>query len=204
MLTVVLFESILAQARALVRRAVKPGDTVVDATVGNGHDTLFLAHHVGPEGRVIGFDIQPRALDATRLRLHEAGLEARVRLVLRGHQELAAWFADSTDPLRPSAVMFNLGYLPKGDHSVITRADTTVAALGASLQLLAPGGVITIAVYPGHEGGSDEAEAVPDWARRVPPALAQTVCRQVLNTRRTGPFLVAVAARSRRRSPDPF
>jgi predicted methyltransferase len=190
------FAPILTQARDLIRSALTPGDTAVDATVGNGHDTLFLAECVGPTGRVVGFDIQPSALAETTRRLREAGVEGRVELLLRGHEEMTAWFAESASMASPRAVMFNLGYRPGGDKSVITRPVTTVTALGAALDLLVPGGVISVVLYPGHVGGQAETEAVLSWARNVPSQRALIVCHQVLNTRKAAPLLLAVAKRN--------
>ena len=191
-----MFAPILAQARDLINSALTPGDTAVDATVGNGHDTLFLAECVGPTGRVVGFDIQPSALTVARRRLREAGLEERVELLLRGHEEMTVWFAESASLPRPQAAMFNLGYQPGGDKSVITRPVTTLIALASALDLVAPGGVITVVLYPGHEGGRVETEAVLSWARAVPADRALVVCHQVLNTRKTAPLLLAIAKRS--------
>ena len=191
-----MFEPILAQARNLINSALTPGDTAVDATVGNGHDTLFLAECVGPTGRVVGFDIQPAALTETTRRLREAGLEERVELLLRGHEEMTAWFDEFASIARPKAVMFNLGYQPGGDKSVITRPVTTVIALASALELVAPGGVITVVLYPGHEGGRAETEAVLSWARTVPAHRALVACHQVLNTRKMAPLLLAIAKRS--------
>ena len=190
---VTVFAPILAQARDLINRALTPGDTAVDATVGNGHDTLFLAECVGPTGRVVGFDIQPSALTETTRRLRDAGLEERVELLLRGHEEMTAWFAESASLPRPKAAMFNLGYQPGGDKSVITRPVTTLIALASALELVVPGGIITVVVYPGHEGGRVETEAVLSWARAVPAHRALVACHQVLNTRKLGPLLLAIA-----------
>lgn len=139
----------------LVSRRLHPGDAAIDATVGNGHDTLFLAHCVGPAGRVDGFDIQLEAIAATRLRTD--GLP-QVRLHACGHETMAELV---TGPV--SAVLFNLGYLPSGDKDVVTRRDTTLAALDSSLALLAEQGILSVVVYPGHPGGREEADAVEAW-----------------------------------------
>jgi predicted methyltransferase len=184
---------ILAQAREWIKLALGPGGMAVDATIGNGHDTAFLAERVGPAGRVVGFDVQASALAETARRLRQAGLEARVELVRRGHEEMAAWFAEFAPLVRPRAVMFNLGYQPGADRSMITRPETTVAALGAALDRIAPGGMITVVVYPGHEGGQAEAEAVLAWARTVPSHRASVATYQFLNPSRPAPFLVAIA-----------
>lgn len=151
-----------------------PWPVAVDGTAGNGHDTLFLARLVGTRGLVHAFDVQPRALARTAERLAEAGLEERVVLHGRGHEELAAALAAplteslsvSTDgaacPPRITAAMFNLGFLPGSDRSVTTRSETTLTALEALLPLMVPGGVISLHVYAGHPGGADEAAALEE------------------------------------------
>lgn len=135
-----------------------PWPVAVDGTAGNGHDTLFLARLVGARGKVHAFDVQPGALARTAKRLAAAGLEERVALHGRGHEELAAALAPhGACPPRITAAMFNLGFLPGSDRSVITRPGTTLAALDALLPLMAPGGVVSLHVYAGHPGGADEA-----------------------------------------------
>lgn len=138
-------------ARDVLLRAVQPGDTVVDATMGNGHDTLFLAEQVGPEGRVYAFDIQEGALLSTRKLLEEHGLSARAVLFRRSHADLAECV-----PGPVSAVVFNLGWLPGGDHGVTTLWESTRTAVSSALDLLRPGGVLTVCAYPGHPEGDRE------------------------------------------------
>ncbi len=149
-----------AQAHEEVAAVLRPGDVAVDATAGNGHDTCFLAGRVGPAGRVVAFDIQPEALAATRQRLGEAGLADRVELFEESHAAMARRVAPGV-----GAVMFNLGYLPGGDHGLITRTQETLAALESAAGLLRSGGVLTVVCYPGHSGGDEEAAAVVGWAR---------------------------------------
>lgn len=141
-------------------------DRAIDATVGNGHDTLFLAGRVGPHGHVIGFDIQPAALAAARSRLSAAGLDANATLLACGHERLGVeippdWVGTV------AAVMFNLGYLPGGDKGLITRADTTLAALRQALPVLRIGGLISLMVYPGHPGADAEVRVVDDWLAQI-------------------------------------
>jgi predicted methyltransferase len=186
---------ILVQANDLVRRVLKPGDLAVDATVGNGHDTVFLAECVGPMGRVIGFDIQECALEVTSQRLYKKGLLGRVELVLRGHEQMRSTLAALTPPSRPRAVMFNLGYLPGGDHSVVTRPQTTIAGMNDALEVILPGGIVTIVAYPGHAGGMAESEAVLAWSRGLPAQHASAVCYRFLNLKTPAPFLVALSSR---------
>ena len=147
-------------SRDLLEEILRPGDAAVDATAGNGHDTLALCQAVGPAGRVFAFDIQQDALDATRALLAENGvLDGRVRLILDSHANLERHV---DRPVR--CVLFNLGWLPTGDHRLTTRTPSTLAAVGAALRLLAPGGALSICCYPGHEEGARELAALRDWA----------------------------------------
>lgn len=151
------------EAHEAVARVLRPGDTAVDATAGNGHDTVFLAARVGPSGNVLAFDIQRAAIESTRQRLTAAGLAARVELIEDSHARLAE-FAGAGEW---GAAMFNLGYLPGGDHGVITEPEATLAALEAVPERLRVGGVLTVVGYPGHPGGAGEAAAVTTWAEAL-------------------------------------
>lgn len=142
-------------AHGFVAPYIKGGAIAVDATVGNGHDTMFLAQAVGTSGRVYGFDIQAVALRKTAARLDDAGLNQRVELIEAGHEHMEEYINTPVD-----IVMFNLGYLPGGDHGQTTRADTTVKAIEAGLKLLKPGGLMTVVIYTGHSGASEEQAAV--------------------------------------------
>lgn len=148
------------QAHDWLRTKIPPGGRVVDATAGNGHDTLFLAQLVGPDGRVFAVDIQLEALVATKSRLGE--LMDRVTLVEGDHAELGRHIPTEWHG-RVDAVVFNLGYLPGGDKQVITRAPSTLAALRQSLAILKEGGALCVVAYPAHPGGSEEVAIVRDW-----------------------------------------
>jgi predicted methyltransferase len=152
-------QSLTTRAHRAVAEVVRPGDTVIDATAGNGHDTCFLAGLVGPTGKVYAFDVQPEAIEATRQRLEAAGLAAQARLLDSGHERM-----DAALPMalkgRISAIMFNLGYLPGGDKTIVTRPSSTTRALELATEWLKPGGILTVMAYPGHDGGAKELEAV--------------------------------------------
>jgi predicted methyltransferase len=174
-------------ARLLLGRIVKPGDWVVDATVGNGHDTLWLAHLVGPDGRVFGFDVQAKALAQAAERVQ--GL-SQVALLHADHQRLAELLpADAKGRL--VAVMFNLGYLPGADKAIATSASATLGALQQALNHLTIGGQITLVLYPGHTGGAEETAAVRAFAAELPGCF--TAARYGwINTLRAGPELVVI------------
>jgi threonine dehydrogenase-like Zn-dependent dehydrogenase len=138
----------------------------VDATAGNGHDTVFLAHGVGPAGRVYALDIQDQALENTSRLVAAQGLTERVKLLKSGHQQMDRLIEGPVD-----AVMFNLGYLPGSDRSVVTTIDSTLAGIKAALSLTGPGGRISIVAYTGHPGARQEATAV----EKLLSALAEKV-----------------------------
>lgn len=173
-----------------IRGRLRPGDIAVDATAGTGRDTLFLAQQVGESGRVYAFDVQAEALEATRSLLEEEGLLSRVVLHHAGHETLERHLPAAAGPVR--AVMFNLGYLPGGDHSLITRPASTLAALEASLRMLAPGGLVSIVCYPAHPGGGEEAEAVVNFCRKLDPARFRSMRCHALNFDRSPPFAIAI------------
>lgn len=170
-----------------LRTFVRSGNNAVDATCGNGHDTLLLASLVGATGHVWGFDIQHEAIAATDSRLTEAGLSDRMTLLTVGHEELASHIA-----VPVQAVLFNLGYLPGGDRNIITRPETTSSALVQSLELLAPGGVVVVTVYPGHSGGDDEQDAVESWAAGLDPKAYHCWRMGQTNVSPTAPYLLLV------------
>lgn len=150
------------RAQDITAACIGLGDTVVDATVGNGFDTVFLAQAVGDTGCVHGFDVQQTAIDSTQQRLKVAGIN-HVILHHRSHAELSGVVPDSV-----KAAMFNLGYLPRSDHSIVTQADSTIAALRQVLERLANQGIISVLAYRGHEGGAEEALAVERWLQEQP------------------------------------
>ncbi|HSI67470.1 MAG TPA: class I SAM-dependent methyltransferase, partial [Planococcus sp. (in: firmicutes)] len=114
-------QRVLPFTKSLLEQTVAPGDSVIDATAGNGHDTHFLAQLTGSEGKVYAFDIQQEAIDATGKRISEF---SHVQLVLDSHDKIGQYVNEEI-----SAAVFNLGYLPKGDHTIITKAKSTLSAM---------------------------------------------------------------------------
>ncbi|WP_455209588.1 class I SAM-dependent methyltransferase [Kaarinaea lacus] len=158
--------SLVDTAHHILAEVIQDGDMAIDATVGNGHDVVFLAKAVGRTGRVLGFDIQADAIENTRVRLQRENVHHRVELFMQSHAHLEDCIPDNM-ARRIKVVMFNLGYLPGGDKSVITRRQSTLHALNTVLPHLVPGGVISIVAYRGHNGGQDESRAVSEWSSRL-------------------------------------
>ncbi len=171
----------------MLRQRVRLGDRVVDATCGNGKDTLLLAELVGPSGRVWGFDIQEEAIARTGRLLAESGFSDWVVLVQGGHERLAE---EVSAPV--TAVVFNLGYLPGGNPALVTRPASTRAALDQATLLMRQGGIILISLYTGHPGGGDEEEEVTRWGAELPPALFNVWVLRQLNRPATAPYLIMV------------
>ena len=159
-----------------LRQALSPGDTAVDATMGNGHDTLFLCQLVGDEGKVYAFDIQPQAVKNTEQRLRDAGVLHRASLFCLGHERMA-----DRVPAPIAAAVFNLGWLPGGDHAVTTRWETTFQAIESALRLLRPLGIAVICAYPGHPEGDRERQALTDYLSSLPPQQFNVLHQRFLN-----------------------
>lgn len=173
---------------------VREGDTVIDATAGNGHDTHFLARLVGPNGKVFSFDIQEEALAQTRKRLEDDPDPAdHVTLLQSCHTQLREQLPD-TAPRSIKGIMYNLGYLPGGDRQLTTTLQTTLASLEQALELLAEGGILTVVCYPGHDEGAKESAAVSEWIEAL-PGKTFGVVRLNLPARKNAPYLLSVIRR---------
>jgi len=170
----------------VVARVIKPGDRVVDATAGNGHDTLFLAKMVGEKGKVFVFDIQKQAISNTRELLLKNDLLERVQLFNDNHGKIVNYLSEEV-----STVMFNLGYLPGSNKEIITRPETTIEALKGALNLLSLKGVITIVVYTGHPGGEEEWLNLEKFLLSLNSNDFSVLIYKYINQRQA-PFLIAI------------
>lgn len=173
----------------IIKQLVSKGDYVIDATLGNGHDTLFLAKLVGPEGNVFGFDIQEDAIESTKERLTKSDLLKQVQLIHDGHESMAKHIPEGK---KVSAVMFNLGYLPKGDKNIVTKAETTVEAIKQALSLIKKGGVVSIMVYYGHPGTNGEKEAVDELVREISQDEFESLSYKFVNQINNPPYLYMI------------
>ena len=182
---------VLRNARHLaadyMRRTLCEGDVAVDATMGNGQDTLLLCGLVGQSGHVYAFDVQGEALERTRARLGEAGVLARATLLLAGHETMARHV-----PAGRRAVMFNLGWLPGAQHAVTTLERTTLPAVQAACSLLAPGGIVTVCIYPGHEEGQRELAALDAWSASLAPREFNVLRHAFVNGPQNTPQLLLI------------
>jgi len=175
---------ILQIAKDRLAEAANPRGVYVDFTMGKGRDTAFLCS-LCPEGRVYAFDVQESALEQTTAYLGGLGV-ANARLILASHDRFAEYVSGPID-----GGLFNLGFLPGGDRSLTTRRETTLRAVEGALAALKIGGVLGVAVYPGHEEGRLEGEALQAFFAGVPKSAADVFLYRLLNVPDSPYMLVA-------------
>ena len=181
------FRSARFWAREMIESAMFEGARAVDATMGNGHDTQWLCELAGENGKVFGFDIQPEAVERTRERLGASGLQARAELFCAGHERMAEFVDEPVD-----TVVFNLGWLPGAEHGVTTLMETTLLAVNAALELLKEDGLMTICIYPGHEEGTRELDALLKWASSLDDRRYDALLKTYLNQPNDPPRMLAI------------
>ena len=146
-----------------ISQQVQPGDLCIDATMGNGNDTLLLSRLCGSTGKVLAFDIQEQALNATRERLDTANAPDNYTLLLESHANMAQY----AEPDSVNCIVFNFGYLPGGNHALATRGETSVQALSQALVLLKKGGMISLCIYSGGDSGFEERDQILAWLKQL-------------------------------------
>lgn len=177
----------LIQAHQYAETVVRPGDRVVDATMGNGNDTLFLARLTGPGGKVYAFDIQEAALERTRERLEAHAVSGWCELIPDGHEHMDRHVAE---PVR--LVMFNLGYLPGGDHTIGTRAETTIEAIEKSLSLISDDGLVVLVIYYGGDSGFQERDALLEYLAGLDGRRFSVMKTEFINQMNCPPILICI------------
>jgi len=178
-------DRILPFTKYLLEKSVTEGDIVIDATCGNGNDTVFLSQLVGSEGKVVSFDIQPAAIQRAKVRLEETGRE-NVLLILDGHENVLEYVDDEI-----SAAVFNLGYLPGSDKTVTTNGATTWKAVVDILSLLKIGGIIVLVIYHGHEEGKVERHYIEVEIATLDPKATSVLKYEFLN-KASAPYVIAI------------
>ncbi len=187
-----LFQSHLDVAHSYWKSLVASGDLVIDATCGNGHDTLLLAQLAlsENEGSLYAVDVQPSAIENTRKRLEAAlapGELSRIHLVEQSHENFPVAIAKESVKL----IVYNLGYLPGGDKGVTTCVTTTLESLQNALVLVQPGGCISVTAYPGHDEGMQEFEQLIPFFQSLDKKL-WSCCQHSWLNRRRAPSLFIV------------
>lgn len=173
--------------KIFLEKIIKKGDVVIDATMGNGYDTVYLGNLVGESGKVYAFDVQEEAILSTKKKVVRDNMEDRIELILDGHENLDKYIKEDV-----SCVVFNLGYLPRAKHVIITQPDTTLQAIKKSLDLLKPNGIISIAAYIGHEGGLEEKNYICDYLNTLDQNYYNVLHMEFTNQINNPPQLILV------------
>ncbi|MCI2775066.1 tRNA (mnm(5)s(2)U34)-methyltransferase [Staphylococcus petrasii] len=183
-------ERILPFSKTLIQSHVTEESNVIDATCGNGNDTLFLAKQV-PDGHVYGFDIQATAIQNTAEKVKDYN---NVTLIQDGHENILKHLRDKIKkPI--DAAIFNLGYLPKGDKAIVTQPATTIKAIEDIFELLSVEGIIVLVIYHGHEEGKIERDAVMEYLKTMDQTKAHVLQYQFINQINNAPFICAIEKR---------
>lgn len=143
----------------VIDEKVKEGDICIDATAGRGNDTLHLCRLVGDSGHVTAFDIQQDAVNSTISLLEENNMAHRADVLLKSHSEMDSMFEENS----VSFITFNFGWLPKGDHNIFTKKETSIEAIEKGLKLLKSGGIMSLIIYYGRETGFEERDALLEY-----------------------------------------
>lgn len=187
-------DGVLPFARTLLRSFCSEGDIAIDATCGNGNDTLYLSKLVGENGQVFAFDIQEQAIENSKRRLLENQAAENVTFFHASH-DLMMKSLPETVIGRVSAAIFNLGYLPGSDKSITTKGSSTIDAIKQLLQLLKPEGIIILVIYHGHEEGKREKELVLDFVKKLDQKQAHVLQYEFINQKNDPPFVIAIEKR---------
>ena len=171
-----------------IKQMIKNPFLCIDATAGTGKDTTFLAALVGEKGRVISMDIQEMAIEQTKLRLAKEQLSDRVEFVLDSHAHMDRYAKEGS----VSLIVFNLGYLPGGDHSIATMADSSRKAVETGLRLLKKGGLMTLCIYSGGDTGFQERDAMLDFIRQLDPHRYLVIQSEYVNRPNDPPIPVLI------------
>lgn len=171
-----------------IEEHVHPGDLCIDATMGNGNDTELLCRLAGVQGSVLAFDIQPTAIENTQKRLLKSEVFPNYRLILDTHEHMQLY----ASPGSVSCIVFNFGYLPGGDHQKSTHAASSVAAVKAGLELLRPGGLMSLCIYSGGDTGYEEKEALLTCMRALDQRLYLVIRSDYLNRANHPPVPVLI------------
>lgn len=174
-------------SKDIFKTYIKEGDIVLDATVGNGNDTLDLARLVGNKGKVYGFDIQSIAIENTRNLLTENNQLDNVILINDNHVNIDKYIDEPLD-----LAIYNLGYLPKGDKSLKTDAYSTVVSVSKTLNLLGNNGILIIISYIGHPGGLEEKAALEEMLISLNQKEYNVLKNEFINQQNFPPLLYVV------------
>lgn len=181
------YKNALELSKYILKDKIVSGDIAVDATCGNGHDSLLLSNLTGDTGKVYCFDISLSAIENTKKRLEEESAFKNYVFINDSHENMDRYVKEKI-----KAAVFNLGYLPGGDHSLITKPPSTITAMQKAMEMLLPGGIIVMTVYWGHNGGKIEKEEVIDYCLKIDSHIYTVIKAEFINQANCPPLLITI------------
>ena len=172
----------------IIRSQAQTGGLYIDATMGNGNDTLMLCELAGKSGEVFAFDIQSQAVDATKALLEGHEVATKYHLILDGHENMDLYVQESS----ADVICFNFGYLPGGDHEIATKASTSIVAIQKGLELLKSGGMMSLCVYSGGDTGFEERDCILDYLKELPAKEYTVIVNQYFNRGNNPPMPIFI------------
>ena len=179
----------------IVSSYINEGDFVIDCTMGNGNDTLSLAKLTGAdhgaEGALVyALDVQDKALESKG-----------IHLVKDSHVNLAKYIEAAGR--QPSAIIFNLGFMPGQDKSILTSVDTTMQAVEAALDNIMEDGIISVVTYCGHPEGREEHDKLLEYFAALPSKRYHVAFFDMINQKKTAPSVFFVTRKKRKKKAAP-
>ncbi len=153
-----------------ISAGVTVADTVIDATCGNGYDTVFLSKLVKEKGKVFAFDVQEKAIQASKKELRFSNANENVEFFQTCHSKIKKTISPDYKGKIKCAV-FNLGYLPRSDKKIVTSSETSIKAISDCLEFIMPNGLVIVTVYVGHEEGLRESKAIDEYIKSLDKKL---------------------------------
>ena len=172
----------------IIRSQARTEGLYIDATMGNGNDTLMLCELAGKAGEVFAFDIQKQAVDATRGLLDKQQVRTNYHLILYGHENIDNYI----QPSSADVICFNFGYLPGGDHEIATKASTSIVAIQKGLELLKSGGMMSLCIYSGGDTGFEEKDCILDYIKELPAKEYTVIVNQYYNRENNPPMPIFI------------
>ena len=172
----------------IIKSQAPRGGFYIDATMGKGNDTAFFCELAGEEGKVLAFDVQVKAIEATAARLIENGFVDRATLIMDGHEKMRKY----AQPETADVICFNFGYLPGGDHNIATKAQTSIMAIEQGLEILKKGGMMSLCIYSGGDTGFEEKDAILAYLKELSPKKYVVIKNEYFNRENHPPMPVFI------------
>lgn len=163
----------------IIDKFLENKNIAVDATLGNGHDTDFLAENFK---KVYAFDIQKCACDS-----YEDKNKENVQVVNNSHEYIKDYVLEN-----PDCIMYNLGFLPGGNKEITTMHESSLKSIKDGLEILKSGGIMSVAIYRGHDEGKVEENIIIDYVKRLPKDKYGVMEHCFLNRSETAPILLII------------